>query len=298
MTWPFGAYPTGGLLALGPHVTAYHAESFPLSNSAIVRGADATLVFDANCFGSARALRAAVDVTGPPVRDLVLSHAHDDHWMGAELFAPPAVVHARLQVRERLRRTASEGRVPGAQYRRGPDALGEDREVRVVLPDVVVETDSSIELGGGVVVHLRSVGLAHTDGDLWALVEPDDVVLCGDLWFVDCEPLVGSGSVRGLLDAIGAIRQADAGLHLPGHGPAARLGPAGTDPAERCLVWVLEATADAVGRGLAGPALGAEVRERFEDQRARRGGVDVPLRLPGFLETTAAAAERDLRSRP
>ena len=228
MTWPFGAYPTGGLLALGPHVTAYHAESFPLSNSAIVRGADATLVFDANCFGSARALRAAVDVTGPPVRDLVLSHAHDDHWMGAELFAPPATVHARLQVRERLRRTVSEGRVPGAQYRRGSDALGEDREVRVVLPDVVVEADSSIELGGGVVVHLRSVGLAHTDGDLWALVEPDDVVLCGDLWFVDCEPLVGSGSVRGLLDAIGAIRQADAGLHLPGHGPAARLGPADT----------------------------------------------------------------------
>jgi hypothetical protein len=65
MRWPFGRYPTGGLVALGPHVTAFHAEAFPLSNSAIVRGADAALVFDANCFEGA-ALQAAAAVPGHP----------------------------------------------------------------------------------------------------------------------------------------------------------------------------------------------------------------------------------------
>lgn len=293
MTWPFGRYPTDGLVPLGSHVIAFHAEAFPLSNSAIVRGTDATLVFDANCFEGARALRAAADAHGPPVGHLVLSHGHDDHWMGAELFAPPATVHARASARERLRRTVSEGRVPGAQYRRN-DASGPEEPVRVVLPDALVEAGATIELGGEVVVHLRAVPPAHTDGDLWALVEPDHVALCGDLWYVDCEPFVGSGSVRGLLNALGSIREADAAVHLPGHGPTATLAPAGTDPASRYLAWVLETTGEEIGRGAGGHALGRRVRERFEDQRSRPGGIDVPYRLPGFLETTVAAAERDL----
>ncbi|HEU4355881.1 MAG TPA: hypothetical protein VFT27_09870, partial [Actinomycetota bacterium] len=126
------------------------------------------------------------------------------------------------------------------------------------------------------------------------LVEPDRVALCGDLWYVACEPFVGSGSVRGLLGALASIRDAGARLHLPGHGPAARLGPAASDPASRYLTWVLETAADEHAGGLTGRALGARVRERFEDQRSLPGGVDVPYRLPGFLETTTAAAERDL----
>jgi cyclase len=296
MTWPFGAYPVGGLVALGPHVTAFHAETFPLSNSAIVRGTDATLVFDPNCFGSARSLHAAAGADGPAAYHVVLSHAHDDHWMGAELFAPPATVHARPEVRDQLQRTLDEGRVPGAQYEHGrPGAREEGRDVRVVLPDVLVRSDSSIDLGGGVLVHLHTVPPAHTDGDLWAFIEPDGVGLCGDLWFVDCEPFVGSGSVRGLLSAIAEIRDAGAGMHLPGHGPAARMGTAGTDPAERYLTWVLEETAAAIEGGIASRELRAHVRKRFEDQRVRPGAVDVALRLPGFLETTVAAAERDVR---
>lgn len=295
MSWPFGRYPAGGLVPLGPHVTAFHAEAFPLSNSAIVVGLDATLVFDANCFEGAHALRAAAGSPGPPVRDLVLSHGHDDHWMGSELFSPPARIHARRGVRDRLQRIRSEGRVPGAQYRRDRASAEPDPPVRIELPDALVEAGGTIDLGG-VIVRLFPVSPAHTDADLWALVEPDRVALCGDLWYVACEPFVGSGSVRGLLGALETIRDAGARIHLPGHGPAATLGPPASDPASRYLTFVLETTAEEHARGLAGRALGARVRERFEDQRARAGGVDVPYRLPGFLETTTAAAERDLRT--
>ncbi|HEX9123007.1 MAG TPA: MBL fold metallo-hydrolase, partial [Actinomycetota bacterium] len=238
--WPFGAYPPRGLDPLGPNVTAYHAGGFPASNSAIVRGRDATLVFDANCFRFADELRAAVDKAGPPVRDLVLSHAHDDHTMGAERFAPPARVLARASACARLQRNVVEGSAPGVQYERGyPGAAEEGRRVRIVVPEREIERPETVELGGGVRVHLRPEEPAHTDGDLWAFVEPDDVILCGDLWYVDCEPYVGSGSVRGLLRAIGRIREAGARVHLPGHGPAGRLGPASTDPVERHLAWVL-----------------------------------------------------------
>lgn len=60
-SWPFGPYPQSGLRRLGPHVVAYHGDAFPFANSAIVRGSEATLVFDANLLRFARALQAAAD---------------------------------------------------------------------------------------------------------------------------------------------------------------------------------------------------------------------------------------------
>ncbi|MEI8191909.1 MAG: MBL fold metallo-hydrolase, partial [candidate division NC10 bacterium] len=90
-SWPFGLYPPGGLRRLGPHVVAYHGDVYPVANSAIVRSSEATLVFDANLLRFARALRAAVDQgEGPPLRELVLSHPHNDHAHGAMHFSPPA----------------------------------------------------------------------------------------------------------------------------------------------------------------------------------------------------------------
>jgi len=268
-----------------------------MANSAIVRGTEASLVFDPNCFRFGRALRAAFEAGGgPPAREVVYSHAHDDHTMGAELFSPPARVHARRAARHRLERGVSEGLVPGSQYEVGyPGAADEGRGVRVVLPDVLVDVPASLDLGE-VLVCLRPVGPAHTNGDLWVFVEPDGVALCGDLWYAQCEPYVGSGSVRGLLEAIGQIREAKARVHVPGHGPVGRIGPPGTDPVERYLRWLLEEASRAIDDGLSGERLRARVRARFEEQRQRPGAIDFLVRLPGFLEVTAAAAERDIRA--
>lgn len=293
--WPFGRYPPRGLVTLGRHVTAFHADGFPIANSAIVRGTDATLVFDANCFRFAAALRTAVEADGPPARELVLSHAHDDHTMGAMHFAPPARVLSTSQARKRLQRNVFEGLVPGAQYAAGyTNAEEEGRAVRVVIPDGDVTGPTEIDLGGGVLVHLRPEGPAHTDGDLWALVEPDGVVLCGDLWYRECEPYVGSGSVVGLLHALESIREAKARVYLPGHGPAGRIGPRGADPVERYCRWVLDQTADGLARGLSGGDLRREIRSRFEARRGVEGGLDIRLTVPGFLEVTVGAALRDL----
>ncbi|HZD80144.1 MAG TPA: MBL fold metallo-hydrolase, partial [Actinomycetota bacterium] len=194
MPWPFGPYPPGGLEELGPHVIAYYAGGFPASNSAIVRGTEGALVFDPNCFRFAEELRAAADEIGIRPGVTVLSHAHDDHTMGTERFSPPARVLSRSKARERLQRNLSEGRRPGAQYERGyPGAAREAEGVRIVVPGETVERPTVLDLGGGVTVRLQPEELAHTDGDLWALVEPDGVALCGDLWYARCEPYVGSG---------------------------------------------------------------------------------------------------------
>lgn len=97
--WPFGPYPPGGLRRLGPHVVAYHGGAYPVANSAIDRSSEATLVFDANLLRFARALRAAVDQgEGPPLRELVLSHTHNDHAHGRCTFLHPRA-HGRAITR-------------------------------------------------------------------------------------------------------------------------------------------------------------------------------------------------------
>jgi glyoxylase-like metal-dependent hydrolase (beta-lactamase superfamily II) len=297
MTWQFGEYPPGGLERLGPHVTAYYGEAFPISNSAIVRGTERTLVFDANVLRFARTLHAAVLAEGPPLTHLVLSHHHDDHTFGAMHFAPPAEVLARAYVRERLERFARMDPGEIADWYRDevyePGAAEEMLAMRIVLPDAVVEEPRTIDLGGGVVVHVRPfAGAAHTKGDLWALVEPDGVALCGDLWFRDCEPYLASGSVAGAMAAVGELRASGARVHLPGHGPSGRIGR--EDPVERFCGWLLETVAAQVEQGIEGDELKVVVRAAFAAQSGRPGAVGFSVAIPGFLEDGVEAAVRDV----
>ncbi len=290
--WPLGTYPDGGLERLGPHVTAYYADAFPVSNSAIVRGADATLVFDANVLRFARTLRRAVDAEpGPPLRHLVLSHVHDDHTLGAMHFSPPARAIARAYTRERLEVWATHdperlAREVADSY---PGTEDEGLAVRIVVPDVVVEEPDTLDLGG-VVVHLWPEPVAHTKGDLWGLVEPDGVALCGDLWFNGCEPYFASGSIEGALAAVQHLREARASVYLPGHGRAGHLAPAGEDPVERYGAWLVEEIASAVGGRLAGERLAVAVRASYEERLDLR----FPYSVAGFLEDAVAAREREV----
>ena len=303
--WPFGPYPPGGLQRLGPHVVAYHGDAYPAANSAIVRGADATLVFDANTLRFARAVRAAVDHSeGPPLRELVLSHSHGDHAHGAMHFSPPTRTWASHSARDGLARWAGRDLTPFAeemvaeQHALGlkePSTEAEYREVRIVVPDRVVDAGgATIELGGGVRVQLRLEATAQTLGDLWAFVEPDRIALCGDLWFNDCEPYIASGSLAGSLNALGHLRESGARTWLPGHGPAGRMGGPGEDSQERYCRWVGHAVQAGLARGLRGADLRTEVRRAWNAQREGPLPIRFALEIPGFLEDNVEMVEEEL----
>ena len=307
--WPFGPYPPGGLRRLGPHVIAYQGDAYPAANSAIVRGAEATLVFDANTLRFARVLRAAVDEDdGPPLRDLVLSHAHGDHAHGAMHFSPPARIWASQSARDGLARwigrdltpfveeMVAEQRVLGVYE---PTTEAEYREVRIVVPDRVVDAaGATIELGGGVRVRLHLEATAHTPGDLWALVEPDGIALCGDLWFNDLEPYIASGSLAGSLDALDRLRESGARTWLPGHGLAGSILGPGEDAMERYCRWVGDTVQAGLSRGLRGVALRTEVRRAWNAKREGPLPIRFALEIPGFLEDNVEMVEEELTGEP
>lgn len=289
--WPFGEYPPGGLERIGPHVTAYYADGLHVSNSAIVRGAEATLVFDANILRCARTLREAAGE--PPPAYLVLSHVHNDHTFGSAHFSPPAQVLAREYTRSKLASRVDDDPVErAAEYAwMYPGAEEEARVVPIVVPDRTLEEESSLDLGG-VMVRLVPEAVAHTKGDLWAFVEPDGVALCGDLWFTGCEPYLGSGSVEGAVAAIDRLRDANANVYLPGHGRAGTVAPQGSEPVQRFCAWLLDETAAGIGRGLDGNELRSAVRAAYGSVQE---DVGFSFSIPGFLEAGVEAAARDVR---
>ena len=58
-TTPWGEIPDDGVIQIGPHMYAYYGPRTAFSNSAIVVGDDATLVFDANDISCGSDLRKA-----------------------------------------------------------------------------------------------------------------------------------------------------------------------------------------------------------------------------------------------
>jgi glyoxylase-like metal-dependent hydrolase (beta-lactamase superfamily II) len=289
--WPFAPPPSGGLKPLGPHVAAFHGPTWPFPNSAVVRGRDGTLVFDANLPWIAGELRAALDGDGsaPPLTHLVLSHAHGDHAHGASWFSPPARTWARAFARERLAVYSENDREEETAfyadaYQHAAEAY---RDLRIVVPDETVETERAVDLGG-VTVRLVPEPTAHTAGDLWAVVEPDGVVLAGDLWCNDFEGFLGDGSVAGEVAAIDHLRDAG-GVCLPGHGMP---GPiAQEDGLQRYARWILDQTAACMDRGLTGEDLQGGVRAAFDAQTGAPGGIGFAVLNPGFLEEAVASVE-------
>lgn len=292
--WPFGTYPPGGLRQLGPHVTAFHGAGWPYPNSAVIRGRDGLLVFDANLPWIAPVLRAALDedTSAPPLTHLVLSHAHGDHAHGASWFAPPARAWARAFTRDQLAAYSDEDREEEVDFYADVFAGAADayRDLRIVVPEEIVEAERTIDLGG-VAVRLVPEPLAHTAGDLWAVVEPDGIVLAGDLWCNEVEGYLGDGSVAGEVAAIGHLRDAG-GVCLPGHGPPGAITPG--DPLQRYAEWILERTAEGMGAGLSGADLQHDVRAVYDGGVSETFGFRVYPR-PGFLEAAVESVEEAAR---
>jgi glyoxylase-like metal-dependent hydrolase (beta-lactamase superfamily II) len=297
--WPFGDYPPGGIERLSPHVTAFYSRTYPLSNAAIVQGTDQTLLFDAAMLAHARQLRTRLaELGGAPLHHLLLSHVHNDHAHGAMHFSPPARVWAHPWTQERLRHWSERDLAPFVEEAAAvmPELVDEYREVSIVVPDETIAEPREFDLGGGVRVSVQVAPTAHTPGDLWALVEPDGIALCGDLWFNDCEPYIGHGSANGSLEALARIRETRAASALPGHGRAARLPEAGADAMERYCRWVLDAVTDGLEQGLGGLDLKGHVRAAFDLQADRSDGIGFSWTGPDFLEDNVEAVEQELRT--
>jgi len=222
-------------------------------NSVAIVSDDGVLVFDAN--GTPDAARAVLaelhKITPQPVRYLVYSHWHWDHWYGGEVYreafpqlevvsheatrrlmAGPAIAFNRPGLDEQLPAHIAQ---VDAELVKAPAGSG---EARALADHVAADraflaqkkgfhpTLATITYRDSLTIHLgaRTIRLVHHDraitpGDTYLWLPQEKVVVTGDLlinpitFALFCYP-------AGWIRSLAAIDARDAALLVPGHGAA------------------------------------------------------------------------------
>ncbi|WP_157278185.1 MBL fold metallo-hydrolase [Methyloversatilis thermotolerans] len=217
---------------VGPHSWYVQGDSGPASlaneafnsNAGFVVTGDGVVVIDA--LGSpalGQALVAAIrGVTDQPIRRVLITHYHADHFYGLQAFkAVGAEVWAHRAGREYIE--GEEGRARLEQRRRDLDPWV-DANTRLVPADLWLEGDTSFRLGA-LTFELVYMGPAHAPDDMVVIVREDRVVYSGDILFIGRIPFVGDADSRRWLATMDQLLALRPGTLVTGHGPAS------TDPA-------------------------------------------------------------------
>ena len=227
------------------------------SNAAVILTDDGVVVVDSHSKPSAaRALYKEIQgVTKKPVRKIINTHFHWDHWQGNEVYAaanPGLEVVTSERTRENL--TKPDVGVGGIPYiekqlaalpkeieklkddvlratnpemkarlesnlQQAEAYLTELKDLKPTLPTRTVATTVSLkEQGREIQLHL--LGRGHTDGDLYVYLPKEKVVATGDA-VIDWMPFLNDGYPEDWVQTLNALDKLDFGHMILGHGDVA-----------------------------------------------------------------------------
>ncbi len=184
-----------------------------IANIGFIVGQEAVAVIDTGgSYDVGLALRNAIGkVTALPVRYVINTHVHPDHILGNAAFADSG---AKFVGHERLASAMYESQDSYLRNAPVPRAAGVAN--RIVLPEIAVSRQTTLDLGGRRLT-LQSWSPAHTTTDLTVYDEASQTLWAGDLLFVQRTPSL-DGEVNGWLAAIDTLKRSPAAHVIPGHG--------------------------------------------------------------------------------
>ena len=188
-----------------------------MSNAGFVVTRDGVVVFDSlGTVPLARKMLGLIrSTTSKPVRRVIVSHYHADHFYGLQVFKEAgAEIWAHRNARGLT--TTEQARERFAQ--RKQDLFPwVDENTRLLEADVYLDGDTDFSMGG---VHfaIRHVGPAHSAEDLAMFVKEDGVLYAGDLVFKGRVPFVGDADSRAWLDSLDKLTAMKPRVMVPGHG--------------------------------------------------------------------------------
>jgi quinoprotein relay system zinc metallohydrolase 2 len=234
-----------------------------IANLGIIVGQDAVAVVDTG--GSVgvgrRLLQAVRHITDKPIRYVINTHEHPDHIFGNSAFGPGVTFVGHHNMPAELAKR-------GAYYLQSFRAqLGDAAiaEVRIIPPTLLVDTETTLDLGGKPLLLTAWKPAAHTDCDLTVLDEATGVLFSGDLVFLQHVPVV-DGSVTGWLSVLPRLAELRARIVVPGHGRLVAPWPQALDDERRYLTVLAQ---DARRLIAAGTPLARAVPEIGRSERAR-----------------------------
>ena len=192
-----------------------------MSNAGFVITSEGVVVFDA--LGTpvlgAELLAEIRKRTRSPVRRVIVSHYHADHFYGLAAFkAAGAEIWAHRSARGYLESQAAKDRLAERSRSLAPWVPA---DMALEAPSRWLDGEQSFKLGG-LTFRVLPVGPAHTPEDLALLVEEEQVLFAGDLMFAGRLPFVGDADSKAWIEAIDRIVKLRPKVMVGGHGDASR----------------------------------------------------------------------------
>ena len=164
---------------LAPGVYGLLSSKPPVDNSGFVVGEHGVLVIDAHINGAMAGLiqTAVRQVTNKPILYVVNTNYHGDHTFGNYAFPQETLIVAQQKTAEIMRDFEREKQFLLPTVDNDPTVFG---DVRLRLPDVVLDEYLELDLGGRV-VELHHFGHGNTPGDTVVYVPEARVAWTGNL---------------------------------------------------------------------------------------------------------------------
>jgi glyoxylase-like metal-dependent hydrolase (beta-lactamase superfamily II) len=229
------------------------------SNAAVIETNDGIVIVDTHSKPSAaRSLYKEIQaVSKKPVRKIINTHFHWDHWQGNEVYAsanPGLEIITTEQTKQNLTtpdvgvggvpfiekqlaalpgeiaklkddlQKASNAEVKGrlqSNLAQAEAYLQELKQIKPTLPTRTVSKTVTLQEGGRE-IQLHVLGRGHTNGDLYIYMPKEKVVATGDA-VVDWMPFLNDGYPEEWAQTVAALEKLDIVQIIPGHGePAPR----------------------------------------------------------------------------
>jgi len=195
-----------------------------MSNSCYIKGDKAWIAWDSgpSYIFAKQAYEAMQKIADMPVEAVIVSHEHDDHWLGNNYYKEVhhATIYGPASINENYYgpRHIDGKDYPGMQTRM-IKALYQNAIRGTVLPKVDKSFEETTKLNiAGVNMEYVKVGYAHSEED-WYLYLPDDkTVLVADVVMNGRVTSNRDGIVIGQINALNSIRSKDWEHLVPGHG--------------------------------------------------------------------------------
>jgi len=186
------------------------------ANSHFIVTDDGVLVFDT---GSSELIGRAIitaikTVTDKPVRWVVNSHSHADHWLGNAAFIDSGAEF--ISTKSSLTIMKKHGKEDvDAFYRMTEGATGTSR---IKYPSVLLEQRIKRDFGGIDVEFIFSND-AHSPGDILMWLPKQKIIFGGDVLSSDRMPILTyHGNVPQLIETLHDVEKLNPTIVLPGHG--------------------------------------------------------------------------------
>lgn len=188
------------------------------SNSTFVVTNDGVLVIDSGSSETiGKALRQVIaGVTDKPVRWIINTHGHGDHWLGnAALADARTEIIASSTVRNRIEKEGNEW-----VARFNAMTAGATGESRVVKPNQVYDARVAIAFGE-LKAELLPSGDGHSPGDLAVWLPQQKVLVGGDVLYTKRAPATFDSKLQHWIAFLKELEALKPVKIVPGHGPVA-----------------------------------------------------------------------------